>query len=128
MGAALWLVLSVPMAFAGSAGAMSPGAFDSDGVAEVAADPINSCGRPVPRDRDSSRWGRYFEVNGVNIRFRPTTNSRVCGQGQKGHRVDYHCYKEGQGGTWTFVRDVNTRRAGWVKDTLLEGYGSYVHC
>lgn len=93
-----------------------------------AADPIRPCG-PVPADKDSSAWGRYFKVNGVNIRRSPNPHSTICAQGQKSHVVDYHCYTVGTDGyTWTYVRDVTTHYAGWVRDTLLVGYGSFVHC
>lgn len=96
--------------------------------ANPAADPIKNCG-PVPTDKDGSAWGKYFKKNGVNMRRKASTNSRICGQGQKSHRVDYHCYTTGSdGNTWTYVRDVNTHYAGWVRDDLLVGNGSLVHC
>lgn len=96
--------------------------------AKAKADPIIACGSH-PSDKDGSSWGKYFRVNGVNMRKRATTNSPICGQGQKSHRTDYHCYKVGADGyTWTYVRDVATHYAGWVRDDLLTNYGSLVHC
>lgn len=96
--------------------------------ATPAADPIRTCG-PAPADKDGSAWGRYFRVNGVNIRRSPNPNSTICAQGQKSHVVDYHCYTVGTDGyTWTYLRDATTHYAGWVRDTLLVGYGSLVHC
>jgi hypothetical protein len=96
--------------------------------AGAAADPIKACGAS-PKDKDSSRWGKYFRVNGVNIRQSPSINSRICAQGQKSHTVDYHCYTVGSDGyTWTYLRDATTHYAGWVRDNLLVGYGSLVHC
>lgn len=97
-------------------------------IVNANADPIKACG-PHPADKDGSSWGRYFKVNGVNIRKYPNTHSKICAQGQKSHRVDYHCWKVGSDGyTWTYLRDVNTHYAGWVRDDLLKNYGSAVHC
>lgn len=96
--------------------------------ARAAADPIRACG-PSPRDKDGSSWGRYFKQNGTNMRRSPSTSAQICGQGQKSHRVDYHCYTVGSDGrTWTYLRDATTRYAGWVRDDLLVGNGSYVRC
>lgn len=93
-----------------------------------AADPIKTCG-PSPADKDSSAWGKYFRVNGVNIRRSPSTSARICAQGQKSHVVDYHCWAVGSDGhTWTYLRDATTHYAGWVRDNLLVGNGSLVHC
>lgn len=102
------------------------GAMDAENT--LAADPIRPCG-PSPSDKDSSAWGKYFKVNGVNIRRSPSLSSTICAQGQKSHVVDYHCWKTGSDGrTWTYVRDATTRYAGWVRDSLLVGNGSSVHC
>lgn len=96
--------------------------------ATPAADPIRACG-PAPRDKDSSAWGKYFKSNGVNIRRSPSTSATKCAQGQKSHKVDYHCWAFGSDGrTWTYLRDVTTRYAGWVRDDQLAGYGSSVRC
>jgi hypothetical protein len=92
------------------------------------ADSIRTCG-PAPADKDHSRYGRYFRVNSVNMRRLPSTSATICAQGQKSHLVDYHCYKTGRDGhTWSFVHDVTTNYAGWVRDNLLVGNGSLVHC
>jgi hypothetical protein len=101
---------------------------DANTEGNAAADPIKPCG-PHPRDKDASTWGKYFEVNGVNLRRSPSLNSRACAQGQKSHKVDYHCYTVGRDGrTWTYLRDVTTHYAGWVRDDLLKGNGSLVPC
>lgn len=121
------LVLAVPLMFAAVPRANAEG-LDAAGMDTSAADPIRTCGR-APADKDGSTWGRYFKVNGVNIRKSPSTKSTVCAQGQKSHRVDYHCWTRGSdGNTWTYLRDVNTHYAGWVRDSLLVGNGSRVHC
>jgi hypothetical protein len=104
------------------------GDANAEAGTSAAADPIKTCGSS-PKDKDSSRWGKYFRVNGVNIRRSPSVNSRICAQGQKSHTVDYHCYTVGSDGyTWTYLRDATTHYAGWVRDNLLIGYGSLVHC
>ena len=101
---------------------------DANAEALTAADPIKNCG-PAPKDKDGSSWGKYFKRNGINLRRAPNTTSKICGQGQKSHKVDYHCWKVGSDGkTWTYVRDVNTHYAGWVRDDLLVGNGSLVPC
>jgi ABC-type cobalt transport system substrate-binding protein len=101
---------------------------DANAEANPAADPIKNCG-PAPADKDASSWGKYFKKKGVNMRRLPKPNSLICGQGQKSHKVDYHCWTTGSDGyTWSYVRDVNTHYAGWVRDNLLVGNGSLVHC
>jgi hypothetical protein len=101
---------------------------EANAEANAAADPIKPCG-PSPKDKDSSAWGKYFKVNNVNIRRSPSIDSRICAQGQKSHKVDYHCYTVGKDGrTWTYLRNVTTRYAGWVRDDLLKGHGSFVRC
>lgn len=102
--------------------------LDVVGADTNVADPIRTCGS-APADKDGSSWGRYFKVNGVNIRKSPSTSSKVCAQGQKSHVVDYHCWTRGSDGrTWTFLRDATTHYAGWVRDDLLKNNGSHVHC
>jgi hypothetical protein len=125
--AAAALVLAVPLLVAPTSRA-SAEALDVDGADTSAADPIHTCGS-APADKDGSSWGKYFKVNGVNIRKSPSTASKICAQGQKSHVVDYHCWTRGSdGSTWTFVRDATTHYAGWVRDSLLKNNGSYVHC
>jgi|GEM_PF-1746320 len=128
------LSLSIAVAGVGQASALNSdetnkaavGALNAE--ATPASDPIRTCG-PAPADKDGSAWGRYFRVNGVNIRRSPNPHSTICAQGQKSHIVDYHCYTVGTDGyTWTYLRDATTHYAGWVRDSLLVGYGSLVHC
>jgi hypothetical protein len=131
-GLSLALAMAVGVVGPASASAAEASAKVAIGSAgaevSAAADPIITCG-PSPADKDSSAWGKYFKVNGVNIRKSPSTSSAICGQGQKSHTVDYHCWKVGSDGrTWTYLRDATTRRAGWVRDDLLKGNGSLVHC
>ena len=76
-----------------------------------------------------TRAGNFFDANGVAIRRGPhTPECRADGQGQLNHRVDYHCYTDGdwvtRGGitytSWTYLRDVTTGMSGWVSDAYLD--------
>lgn len=90
---------------------------------------VRTCTKSPPNDIDHSEYGRYFKVNGVNIRKSPSTRSLICAQGQRSHTLDYHCWTVGSDGhTWTYLRDATTNYAGWVRDSLLKGNGSHVHC
>src|SRR4051812_22773792 len=42
----------------------------------------------------------------ANIRTGTGTNCTAVGQAQTGHLLDMHCYTEGDGGTWSHVRDT----------------------
>jgi hypothetical protein len=128
LGASLCLAMILASSMHANAQQVTTNAKAQVGEVAAPADPIRACG-PVPKDKDASRWGKYFKVNGVNMHRTPSTHSKVCGQGQKSHKVDYHCWKRGSDGhTWTYVRDVTTRYAGWVIDRLLVRNGSLVHC
>lgn len=131
---AAWLALAIPFAFVGSVSAQEGKASKVGGdvsadIAQAEVGPLSTCGGPSKPDKDSSRWGKYFKTNGVNIRKLPSTSSTICGQGQKSHTVDYHCWAYGRDGrTWTYLRDATTNYQGWVRDDLLKNYGSSVHC
>lgn len=74
------------------------------------------------------RMGYFFLNNGTNIRSGPSTQCVALGQGQTSDYVQYDCYTEGDGYTWTHLFDGATYTEGWVRDDLLSGYGSNVHC
>jgi SH3-like domain-containing protein len=69
-----------------------------------------------------------FTTDGTNIRIGPTTQCTSVGLGYRSHSVTYHCYRSGEGGTWTHLRNNTTGAQGWVKDSLLVGYGSSYPC
>jgi hypothetical protein len=69
-----------------------------------------------------------FTGSGVRIRTGPSTSCTAVGLGYVRQGADYYCYASGEGGTWTYLRDRATGKVGWVKDTFLSGYGSYVRC
>jgi len=79
----------------------------------------------VPTDRDP----REVRIStSAKIRTGPSTRCTAVGSTQRGHRINYHCYVSGDGGTWTYVRDLTNGKRGWVKDSLLPDNGSYVGC
>ncbi|MCS7481232.1 SH3 domain-containing protein [Umezawaea endophytica] len=77
------------------------------------------------RDADSRT---DHSTGAANIRTGTGTNCTAVGQAQRGHLLDMHCYTEGDGGTWSHVRDTVTGKQGWIKDSLLQNAGSFVHC
>jgi len=64
----------------------------------------------------------------ANIRTGPSTVCASVGQAQTSHTLDLHCWKNGQNGTWSHVRDTVTGKQGWIKDSLPVGGGSYHPC
>ncbi|MFE5596155.1 hypothetical protein [Streptomyces sp. NPDC056549] len=78
----------------------------------------------------SNRDGRAGSTNTnyVNIRTGPTTECVSLGQAQASHSLTLHCWVAGQDGTWSHVRDNSTGVSGWIKDSLLNGYGSNAPC
>ena len=69
-----------------------------------------------------------FTTDGTNIRIGPTTGCTSLGLGYRSHSVTYHCWRSGEGGTWTHLRDNTTGVQGWVKDSLLRNNGSAYLC
>lgn len=78
-------------------------------------------------DKDDSPWD-YFTDDFTYLYSGPSFDCQRIGQGQRDHVADYHCFIEGEGGTWTLLRDDTTGVQGWVPDDLLGGNGSTVHC
>jgi len=81
-------------------------------------------GTYVPPDRDST-VGDFVAPADIYPGF-----GRGCipSRGLPGHRADYYCYVRGEGGTWTYLRNLTTGKRGWVQDDLLTGGGSSVLC
>jgi hypothetical protein len=78
-------------------------------------------------DKDFSAWVT-FPATTVTLRSGPSNSCIQTGQGTPDQRADYLCYSPGDGGTWTFLRNVATGDQGWVRDDLLSGNGSQVPC
>jgi hypothetical protein len=76
---------------------------------------------------DLSSWTN-FPPNTVTLRSGPSNSCIQTGQGTHDQLAQYLCYTPGDGGTWTFLRNVSTGDQGWVRDDLLGGTGSQVPC
>ncbi|MER7048374.1 SH3 domain-containing protein [Streptomyces jumonjinensis] len=86
-----------------------------------------SCGQQGP-DRDGSAWDPTV-VNYVNQRTGSNTSCASNGLAYSNHRLDYHCFTyRNDGYTWTYVRNDTTNHTGWIRDDLLEDYGSSSYC
>jgi hypothetical protein len=92
----------------------------------VGASNTVACGISYP-DKDHHGWAN-FPANTVTLRSGPSNSCIQKGQGLHDQRADYLCYTPGDGGTWTFVRNVSTGDQGWVRDDQLPHYGSDVVC
>jgi hypothetical protein len=69
-----------------------------------------------------------FPASTVTLRSGPSNSCIQTGQGTPDQIAQYFCYTPGDGGTWTFLRNVSTGNQGWVRDDLLAGDGSRVPC
>jgi hypothetical protein len=92
----------------------------------VGSSTVIACGVSYPA-RDFSGW-RRFPANTVTLRSGPSNSCIQTGQGMHDQRAQYLCYAPGDGGTWTFLRNVSTGEQGWVRDDLLSDDGSQVPC
>lgn len=90
------------------------------------ASTIIACGISYA-DKDFSGW-MTFPATIVTLRSGPSNSCIQTGQGTPDQLADYLCYVPGDGGTWTFLRNVSTGAQGWVRDDLLPGNGSQVPC
>ncbi|MEU4804003.1 SH3 domain-containing protein [Actinosynnema sp. NPDC023587] len=87
-----------------------------------------ACGSPAPQNRDpiSAITGG---TAGARIRSGSAVGCTARGSIQPSHRLDYYCYTTGNDNyTWTYLRDVDTRVQGWVRDDLLPNNGSNYLC
>ncbi|MFC9683576.1 SH3 domain-containing protein [Streptomyces sp. NPDC056948] len=86
-----------------------------------------SCGRTAS-DTDGSAWDRT--ANGANERSGSSTGCASNGLAYNTHRLDYHCYTRigDTSETWTYLRNDNTGKYGWVRDDLLSDGGSVEYC
>lgn len=64
----------------------------------------------------------------ANIRTGSSTGCTSIGSLLAGQHIDYYCYTTTSTYTWSYLRDVDTGKVGWVRDDLLPGDGSYVYC
>lgn len=92
----------------------------------VGASSTVACGISYPA-RDTSGFHRFPAMT-VTLRSGPSNSCIQTGQGLPDQLAQYLCYTPGDGGTWTFLRNVSTGDQGWVRDDLLAGGGSQVPC
>ncbi|HEX6342974.1 SH3 domain-containing protein [Umezawaea sp.] len=82
-----------------------------------------------PNNNWSDKDGGTDQSTGAaNTRTGTGTNCTSVGQAQASHVLDLHCYTEGDGGTWSHIRNTVTGKQGWIKDSLLVNGGSIFHC
>jgi hypothetical protein len=92
----------------------------------VGASTTVACGVSYPA-KDFSGVSK-FPANTVTLRSGPSNSCIQIGQGMPDQIAQYLCYAPGDGGTWTFLRNVSTGDQGWVRDDLLAADGSRVPC
>lgn len=92
----------------------------------VGASTTVACGLSYPA-KDFAGWVN-FPAAAVTLRSGPSQSCIQTGQGTHDQRAEYFCYTPGDGGTWTYLRNVSTGDQGWVRDDLLPGDGSNVPC
>src|SRR6059058_2255772 len=64
-------------------------------------------------------------TDAANIRTGSSTGCTAIGSLLAGQTIDYYCFTHtSTGATWSYLRDVNTGKVGWVRDDLLPGDGS----
>lgn len=122
VGSALGLLALVPptAAMAGADDVGAAKALTKDASVAI------SC-NDTEKDDDGSSWKATAEEP-ANMRSGPSTACAINGVLQTSDKADYHCFKSGENGTWTYLRDDRTGAYGWVKDTLLDDYGSSIPC
>ncbi len=85
------------------------------------------CLDPAPSNLDTHTG--HTIGNNVNLRVGSGTNCASVGQAQTGQNLDYYCYTYGLDGySWTYVKDLNTGKSGWIRDDLLVDSGSFTWC
>lgn len=64
------------------------------------------------------------------MRVGSSTRCAVSGISYASQSLDYHCYALAINGveTWTYVVNAQTKAGGWIRDDLLNDYGSGVWC
>ncbi|MGB3444300.1 MAG: SH3 domain-containing protein [Actinophytocola sp.] len=87
-----------------------------------------SCGTIGP-NRDNRVDADAPSGGAANQRSGTSTNCTILGVLQPTDDALYFCWTEGNDGyTWTYLRNQRTGVRGWVRDNLLDGYGSDDYC
>jgi hypothetical protein len=88
---------------------------------------IRSC-QPPTTGNHAPTPGRFF-WDDISIRTGPSTECTRLGLGNRKHAVTYLCYvRNGEGLSWTLVKDETLGIQGWVRDRLLRRHGSGRSC
>ena len=135
MVAAVLSAVAMALGVTGSAGA-DQAAPDGLKAAKMAAKAASgaaasadwSCSDTHP-DKDHSTYPKPFD-GATNVRSGPSTSCAIVGVAGTVNKADYHCYVDGDmsnPNTWTYLR-FKDNHYGFVRDDLLDGYGSSVEC
>jgi hypothetical protein len=100
-------------------------ALVSPSVAAPVGPAAVDCDQSGP-DVDNRPYSKDF-TGATNIRSGPSLDCGIVGVGYPTNSIDYHCWVNGDGGTWSYLRTRNTVY-GWVKDSQLIGNGSIEPC
>ncbi|MCM1976631.1 MULTISPECIES: SH3 domain-containing protein [unclassified Streptomyces] len=95
-------------------------------TAVAAPSGATACSIPGWSVKDGSTGGT--NSNAVNIRSGPSTGCTALGQAQMSHSLRYDCWVDGENGTWSHIRNYATGYQGWIKDSLLNGWGATSRC
>ncbi|MET8538572.1 SH3 domain-containing protein [Streptomyces sp. NPDC005065] len=64
----------------------------------------------------------------ANMRSGSSTSCAIKGWADNQDSLDYYCWTGGENGTWTYLYNRHDGTYGWVKDSLLPGYGAEYAC
>jgi len=132
--AAVLSAVTMALGVSGSAGAeqASDGTKAAKIAAKAAADDAASADwtcSDTHSDKDHSTYPKPFD-GATNVRSGPSTTCAVVGVVGTVNKADYHCYVNGDASnenTWTFLR-FKDNHYGFVRDDLLDDYGSAIEC
>jgi hypothetical protein len=88
-----------------------------------------TCNSAAPPDNDTS--GGHHTITNANVRAGSSTSCVSRGIATPSRSLDYHCYtfSDIDNYSWTYVVTVGTPSIrGWIRDDLLNDYGSSVEC
>ncbi|WP_432957143.1 hypothetical protein [Micromonospora haikouensis] len=120
---------AAPAKASSDATAAKAGAVAAAGDKSIGVVPMHwSCGRSAPPDLDTS--GGHHTLEAANMRVGSSTRCAVAGISYPSQSLDYHCWARDINGvdSWTYVVNVSTKVGGWIRDDLLNDYGSGIQC
>jgi hypothetical protein len=129
--AGVLMAMSMTLGLAGSASADQTSPADLKAAKIAASDGSRAdwtCSDTHP-DKDHSTYPKPFD-GATNVRSGPSTDCAIVGVVSSANKADYHCWVPGDEdneNTWTYLR-FKDNHYGFVRDDLLDGYGSGVEC